>query len=687
MTDPNVEVEPIIPEQAAPVEVEPMISSAEAEIVPEQAAPVEAEPMTDPNVEVEPIISAQAAPVKAEPVDAAPEIDVAEPAELIPTAPKVEEAEAEITSAETAPAAADVPPLVMSPLVMSPSGEDNPTNPEAVEEAGTPVEPISGELGLAEPAAPETEVGRAPSEPVADSEILTVDVLSKTAANQLSADADVEAAMKVQKAKEEEETWKHMDSNAQHADADPVLDVSGTATDEPRHEPSMTDELRHDVSSSTGLDAPAIMYESEQQNSETEHFEPPAAQHFEPEPEHFEPPAAQHFEPEPEHFEPPAAQHFEPEPEHFEPPAAQHFEPEPEHFEPPAAQHFEPEHFESPAAQQFEPEPFAPPAAQHFEPEHFAPPAAQQFEPEPFAPPAAQRFETAHFASPATPPLVPGAGHNLEAKAAWWDSGAAARPATPVDNFRPPPPHEPAVQAITPSKPSRLALAMSAPQKNHISNFFVLGAFGCMATIGIIIRFRRRECSAMLDHIDAQGGTGKVPGKSDEDAINGASGDADWGWDADDLESASTSTAASRAPPGQSAAQKSLQLKGMGRKRNVSNGTSVLGSTRERGRGGSGDTAPETPGSLPRPGGNDAVGSPAPTAAASAMSPGPARPSPSTDFFAELGMDSRPSAVSFKQSNKSSSSFGRPASSSSKLGAAAISSGAAAWDDVDDLDI
>ena len=372
-----------------------MISSAEAEIVPEQAAPVEAEPMTDPNVEVEPIISAQAAPVKAEPVDAAPEIDVAEPAELIPTAPKVEEAEAEITSAETAPAAADVPPLVMSPLVMSPSGEDNPTNPEAVEEAGTPVEPISGELGLAEPAAPETEVGRAPSEPVADSEILTVDVLSKTAANQLSADADVEAAMKVQKAKEEEETWKHMDSNAQHADADPVLDVSGTATDEPRHEPSMTDELRHDVSSSTGLDAPAIMYESEQQNSETEHFEPPAAQHFEPEPEHFEPPAAQHFEPEPEHFEPPAAQHFEP------------------------------EHFESPAAQQFEPEPFAPPAAQHFEPEHFAPPAAQQFEPEPFAPPAAQRFETAHFASPATPPLVPG-----QAKAAWWDSGAAAQPAT-----------------------------------------------------------------------------------------------------------------------------------------------------------------------------------------------------------------------------------------------------------------
>ena len=644
----------IVPEQAAPVEAEPMTDpKVEVEpIIPEQAAPVEAEPMTDPNVEVEPIISAQAAPVKAEPVDAAPEIDVAEPAELIPTAPKVEEAEAEITSAETAPAAADVPPLVMSPLVMSPSGEDNPTNPEAVEEAGTPVEPISGELGLAEPAAPETEVGRAPSEPVADSEILTVDVLSKTAANQLSADADVEAAMKVQKAKEEEETWKHMDSNAQHADADPVLDVSGTATDEPRHEPSMTDELRHDVSSSTGLDAPAIMYESEQQHSETEHFEPPAAQHFEPEPEHFEPPAAQHFEPEPEHFEPPAAQHFEP------------------------------EHFESPAAQQFEPEPFAPPAAQHFEPEHFAPPAAQQFEPEPFAPPAAQRFETAHFASPATPPLVPG-----QAKAAWWDSGAAAQPATPVDNFRPPPPHEPAVQAITPSKPSRLALAMSAPQKNHISNFFVLGAFGCMATIGIIIRFRRRECSAMLDHIDAQGGTGKVPGKSDEDAINGASGDADWGWDADDLESASTSTAASRAPPGQSAAQKSLQLKGMGRKRNVSNGTSVLGSTRERGRGGSGDTAPETPGSLPRPGGNDAVGSPAPTAAASAMSPGPARPSPSTDFFAELGMDSRPSAVSFKQSNKSSSSFGRPASSSSKLGAAAISSGAAAWDDVDDLDI
>merc|ERR1712100_816093 len=108
---------------------------------------------------------------------------------------------------------------------------------------------------------------------------------------------------------------------------------------------------------------------------------------------------------------------------------------------------------------------------------------------------------------------------------------------------------------------------------------------------------------------------------------------------------------------------------------------------RERGRGGSGDTAPETPGSLPRPGGNDAVGSPAPTAAASAMSPGPARPSPSTDFFAELGMDSRPSAVSFRQSNKSSSSFGRPASCSSKLGAAAISSGAAAWDDVDDLDI
>ena len=37
---------------------------------------------------------------------------------------------------------------------------------------------------------------------------------------------------------------------------------------------------------------------------------------------------------------------------------------------------------------------------------------------------------------------------------------------------------------------------------------------------------------------------------------------------------------------------------------------------------------------------------------------------PDTDFFAELGMDSRPSAVSFKQSSKSST-YGRPASSSS----------------------
>ena len=58
---PNVESSRSFPSKLL-LWVEPMISSAEAEIVPEQAAPVEAEPMTDPNVEVEPIIPEQAAP-------------------------------------------------------------------------------------------------------------------------------------------------------------------------------------------------------------------------------------------------------------------------------------------------------------------------------------------------------------------------------------------------------------------------------------------------------------------------------------------------------------------------------------------------------------------------------------------------------------------------------------------------
>ena len=137
-------------------------------------------------------------------------------------------------------------------------------------------------------------------------------------------------------------------------------------------------------------------------------------------------------------------------------------------------------------------------------------------------------------------------------------------------------------------------------------------------------------------------------------------------------------------PPGQSAAQKSLQLKAAASAA-TQMARACLGPRANEGAAAAATRPRRRPvRCLDRGKRRRRITSPA---AASAMSPGPARPSPSTDFFAELGMDSRPSAVSFKQSNKSSSSFGRPASSSSKLGAAAISSGAAAWDDVDDLDI